>query len=75
MTSNGNGNGPTDQPEDPRGAPADDDRPLADRRAGQGAEPAPDTEIAAEREPSPSDPASYDKREEGDEPPEYPTRA
>jgi len=53
-----------------------EDRPLADRRSGgQGSRPSPDEEIAAEREPSPTDPAAYDRSEEGDEPPEYPTRA
>ncbi|GAB3465059.1 hypothetical protein GCM10027570_53310 [Streptomonospora sediminis] len=51
------------------------DAPLADRRPGQGARPAPGEDIAGEREPSPTDPASYDPDEEGDEPPEYPTRA
>ncbi|GAA4957836.1 hypothetical protein GCM10023224_49710 [Streptomonospora halophila] len=53
-----------------------DDRPLADRRADQGARPSPDEEIAAEREPSPTDPAAYDPdSEDRDEPPERPTRA
>ncbi|MBV2365063.1 hypothetical protein ACFPZ0_23010 [Streptomonospora nanhaiensis] len=74
MTSD-RGTGPRNGPdEETRHAPADDDRPLADRRAGQGAEPAPDTEIAAEREPSPSDPPVQDGAREGDEPPEPPTR-
>lgn len=51
--------------------------PLADRRPGdQGARPSPDEEIAGEREPSPTDPASYDPDQQGgNEPPEYPTRA
>ncbi|MUL44137.1 hypothetical protein FZ103_23750 [Streptomonospora sp. PA3] len=50
-------------------------RPLADRRPDQGAGPSPDEEIAAEDTPSPTDPAAYDRDEEGDEPPDYPTRA
>ncbi|QBI54206.1 hypothetical protein [Streptomonospora litoralis] len=54
----------------------EEERPLADRRPGdQGDLPAPDEDIAGEREPSPSDPASYDPSQEGDEPPERPTRA
>ncbi|MDT0302668.1 hypothetical protein [Streptomonospora wellingtoniae] len=58
------------------GGNADEDRPLADRRADQGARPSPDEEIAAESEPSPSDPASYDRdSDDSDEPPERPTRA